>query len=281
MVQSIEFLGHTFSAEGLSVHPDRCAALLKWPEPTNVSELRSLLGTFGFWRSFIAYYADVTEPLTRLTCKNVAWRWGEEQTSALQRMKAAVAAAPLLHPPDATRPSLVVTVASDYACGASLEQADLHDERHPVAFFSHKLNSAERRYPVHERELLAIVLALRTWRHYLYGSEFKVICQTDHRPLQHFMTQGTPSARQVRWQQFLSDYNLEVVYIPGATNHFADGLSRRPDLRLMVIGAAAPYDTWLSRIEAAYSVDLGAKNLIRQAKQGTILSTSGQGAYQL
>jgi hypothetical protein len=49
----------------------------------------------------------------------------------------------------------------------------------------------------------------------------------------------------------------------------------------MVIGATAPYDTWLSRIKAAYSVELGAKNLIRQAKQGAVLLTSGQGAYQL
>jgi hypothetical protein len=95
---------------------------MKWPAPSNVSELRSLLGTFGFWRSFTAKYADITEPLTRLTCKNTAWRWGEEQTVALQRLKDAVAAAPLLKPPDPAQPFFVVTDASDYGCGASLEQ---------------------------------------------------------------------------------------------------------------------------------------------------------------
>ena len=144
MVQTIEFLGHTFSSKGLSVHPDRCAALLEWPEPTNVSELRSLLRTFGFWRTFIARYADITEPLTRLTCKNVAWRWGTEQTCALRKLKAAVASAPLLHPPELASAFLVVTDASDYGCGASLEQEDLQGKRYPVAFFSHQLNGAER-----------------------------------------------------------------------------------------------------------------------------------------
>ena len=167
MVQQIEFLGHTFSSEGLSVTPAKCAALLKWPAPTNVSELRSLLGTFGFWRDFIARYADITAPLTRLTCKNVAWRWGAEQAAALARLKAAVAATPLLRPPDTCKPFYVVTDASDYGCGASLEQEGAQGIRHPVAFYSHQLNPAERRYPVHERELLAIVLALITWRHYL------------------------------------------------------------------------------------------------------------------
>ena len=130
-------------------------------------ELRSLLGTFGFWRDFIARYADITAPLTRLTCKNVAWRWGEKQAAALARLKAAVAAAPLLRPPDTCKPFYVVTDASDYGCGASLEQEGAQGIRHPVAFYSHQLNPAERRYPVHERELLAIVLALITWRHYL------------------------------------------------------------------------------------------------------------------
>jgi RNase H-like domain found in reverse transcriptase/Reverse transcriptase (RNA-dependent DNA polymerase)/Integrase zinc binding domain/Integrase core domain/Retroviral aspartyl protease len=281
LVQTIEFLGHVFSSKGISVHPDKCAALQKWPTPTNVSEVRSLLGTFGFWRGYIRHYADITAPLTRLTCKNAVWRWGEEHTLALHRLKVAVATAPLLHPPDTSKPFLLVTDASDYACGASLEQENSHGERHPVEFFSHQLNGAERRYPVHERELLAIVLALRTWRHYLYGSEFKVICQTDHRPLQHFMGQTTLSPRQVRWQSFLSDYNLEVVYIPGSMNDFADGLSRRPDLRLMVIGACAPYDPWLARIKGAYETDLSAKTLIRQAKQGPILMQTGAGHYEL
>jgi hypothetical protein len=97
-----------------------------------------------------------------------------------QSLKAAVADAPLLHPSDPCKPFYVVTDASDYGCGASLEQMNSRDERCPIAFFSHQLNPAETRYPVHERELLAIVLALRTWRHYLYGSDFKVVCQTDH-----------------------------------------------------------------------------------------------------
>ena len=91
--------------------------------------------------------------------------------------------------PDTEKPFVVVTDASDYGVGASLEQTDEQGRRRPVSFFSHKLNKCERKYPVHERELLAFVLSLRVWRHYLYGSDFTVHCKTDHRPLQHFLTQ--------------------------------------------------------------------------------------------
>jgi hypothetical protein len=63
------------------------------------------------------------------------------------------------------------------------------------------------------------------------------------------------------WQSFLSDYNLEVACILGASNDFADGLSRRPDLRLMVIGASSPYDPWLSKIRQAYKTDLSCRSV--------------------
>jgi hypothetical protein len=88
-----------------------------------------------------------------------------------------------------------------------LEQSDDKGNRRPVTYISHQLSQAEQKYPTHERELLAIVLALRTWRHLLLGSEFSVECQTDHRPLQSFMNQTSLSPRQVRWQQFLSEFN--------------------------------------------------------------------------
>jgi hypothetical protein len=75
------------------------------------------------------------------------------------------------------------------------------------------------------------------------------------------MTQDTLSARQVRWQQFLSDYNLSISYVLGSLNYFGDGLSRRPVLRVFVTSAAAPYDPWLSRIKDAFKHDAEAVKL--------------------
>ena len=125
---------------------------------------------------------------------------------------------------------MIVSDASDFAVGALLEQTGDDGYRRPVSFYSHKLNKVECKYPVHERELLAIVISLRVWRHLLYIYDFQVLCTTDHRPLQHFLTPANLSPRQVRWQQFLSEYNLSVEYVRGNENTFADGLSCMPDL---------------------------------------------------
>jgi len=87
---------------------------------------------------------------------------------------------------------------------------------------------AETRYPVHEQELLAIVEALSTWRHYLIGSPFRVL--TDHRSLTHFQTQPMLSGRQLRWMEELSAFDFVIEYVTGASNIVADALSRRSDL---------------------------------------------------
>ena len=100
------------------------------------------------------------------------------------------------------------------------------------------------------------------------------------RPLQSFLTQTTLSGRQVRWQQQLSEYNLKVTYIPGKVNEFADGLSR---VRLMIVGALAPYDSWLSRIQAAIDTDPPAAALRKKALnvEGSIKRDNQRDTYIL
>jgi hypothetical protein len=86
---------------------------------------------------------------------------------------------------------------------------------------------AEKNYPVHEQELLAVICALKEWRHYLHGSKFKVI--TDHRSLRYLQTQPSLSARQARWSEFLQQFDFDIEYRPGKENVVADALSRRVD----------------------------------------------------
>jgi hypothetical protein len=174
-------------------------------------------------------------------------------------LKSATADARVLMAPKHDKPFYIVTDASDYAVGCSLEQIDtVSGTRRPIRYLSHTINSAERSYPTHERELLAIVIALQ----FLLGSEFSVISQTDHRPLHSFLSQTTLSARQVRWQQFLSELNLKVAYLPGKANVFADGLSL---FKLRAVAALAPYDNWLTRISSAVDACPVASGLKRTA----------------
>ena len=89
-----------------------------------------------------------------------------------------------------------------------------------------QLKAAEKNYPVHEKELLAIIHALKKWRSDLLGTHFYVY--TDHRTLENFDTQKDLSRRQLRWQEFVSQYDMTITYIRSKDNTVADALSCLP-----------------------------------------------------
>jgi hypothetical protein len=95
-----------------------------------------------------------------------------------------------------------------------------------IAYISQKLRRHEENYATRDLELLAIVYALRVWRHYLIGRKFKL--NTDHYGLQHIFTQSDLNVRQRRWSEFLSEYDFEIYYIKGTRNRVVDALRRRP-----------------------------------------------------
>jgi hypothetical protein len=148
---------------------------------------------------------------------------GGGQENYFQTLKDAVKIAPVLQLADSSKPYIAMCDASEIGIGAVLEQESEHGP-HPVAFASRKLSSAEKNYPVHERELLAIVYALKEWRPYLPGSRF--VIKTDHHPLRYLGTQSNLSKRQMRWMETLQEYDYEIVYVQGKFNVVADALSR-------------------------------------------------------
>lgn len=128
----------------------------------------------------------------------------------------------------------------------------------PVAFDSQQLTGAQLNYPVHEKELLAIIQALKKWRVDLLGARFTVL--TDHRTLTSFQDQRDLSRRQMRWQEFLAQYDFDTEYVKGEDNSVADALSRRghnvspPNLAAVVLEITADANL-LERIRAGYPTD--------------------------
>src|SRR6201999_276085 len=117
--------------------------------------------------------------------------------------------------------------ASDYALGAVCSQYDDEGRLHPIAFYSRKLLPAEMNYQIYDKELLAIVVAFKHWRHYLEFSSRPTEVLTDHKNLEYFTTTRSLSRRQVRWSEILSDFCFTIKYRPGVQNAAADALSRR------------------------------------------------------
>ena len=172
-------------------------------------------------------------------------------------LKKAVTEEPVLKLPDYTKPFQVQTDASDFAIGGVLLQDD-----HPVAYESRKLNDTERRYPIHDKEMTAIVHCLRVWRHYLLGSRF--VIQTDNVATSYFQNQKKISPKQARWQDFLAEFDYIMEYKPGKTNVIADALSRKAELATL---SRVTCD-FADRIKEGLNQDLLTKNLMEMAREG-------------
>ncbi|KAL2235937.1 UNVERIFIED_CONTAM: Transposon Tf2-11 polyprotein [Sesamum indicum] len=142
---------------------------------------------------------------------------------AFDNLKKAMVTDPVLALPDMPKALVVETNASSCALGGVLMQ-----DGHPVAFESKKLKDVERRYSVHEKELLAILQCLRLWWHYLLSSPFMV--RTHNTAVSHFISQPELTSRQARWQELLSEFPFVLEYRAGSSNHAAEALSRRASL---------------------------------------------------
>ena len=181
----------------------------------------------SYYRKFVKGFSAIASSLTALLHKDKPYLWEPEQQTAFDQLKQCLVSAPVLILPDPTKPFTVTTDASDLAIGAVLSQ-DHGKGQQPVAYESRKLSPAELNYPVHEKELLAIVHAIKLWRIYLEGQRFTII--TDHASLEYIKSQTTLSRRQARWLETLQSVTYEVKYKPGKTNVVADALSRIPSI---------------------------------------------------
>ena len=216
----VKYLGHTISSQGLSPDPDKYETVKNWPTPKTTKEVQSFLGLTSYYRRFIKNFAEIARPLYRLTEKNVNFNWDEHCQIAFQTLKEKMINPPLLAYPNFSNPFLLQTDASDKALGAVL----MNHDKHPVAFISRKLKQYEVRYSVTDKELLAIVWAVKKLENYLLGQKFCI--ETDHKALEWLLKMSTPNSRQTKFRLKLEEYDFTIKYIKGKTNVVADALSR-------------------------------------------------------
>ena len=225
----IEYLGLIISAGQIEMDPVKVEGVSAWPTPSNVKEVQSFLGFVNFYRRFIHDFSHIAKPLHDLTRKDSTWNWTDACQKAFDSLKSAITSSPILIFPDDNKPYKVEADSSEYATGAVLSQEGEDGKWHPIAFLSKSLNSVERNYDIHDKELLAIIRALEEWRHYLEGAKHKFDIWTDHRNLQYFRTAKKLNRRQARWSLYLSRFFFDLYHRPGRCSGKPDALSRRSD----------------------------------------------------
>lgn len=224
--RQVAFLGHIVNSEGILPDPSKVEAVESWPQPKNVKDLRSFLGTCSYYRKYVKDFAKIAHPLHRLTEKNVLFKWNEDCNQAFNLLKQALTTSPILVYPCMEKEFILDTDASGTGVGAVLSQIQDNGKEHVIAYFSKALSKTERQYCVTRRELLAIVFAVKHFHHYLYGTHFTV--RTDHGALNWLKNFKNPEGQLARWLEVLGTYNYTIKHRPGLKHGNADGLSRRP-----------------------------------------------------
>jgi transposase InsO family protein len=227
--ETVSYLGHIISADGVAMDSTKVDAMSSWPVPASAHALRGFLGLAGYYRRFIMDFGAVAAPLTQLLKKN-AFLWSDAATTAFEALKKALTEALVLHLPDFSQEFVVDCDASGSGFGAIL-----HQRGGPIAYFSRQFAPRHLNLAAYERELIGLVQAVRHWRPYLWGRAFLV--RTDHYALKFMLDQHLSTIPQHSWVSKLFGYDFRVEYRAGRLNVVADALSRRhgEDLALAIV----------------------------------------------
>ncbi|SOV03415.1 uncharacterized protein UDID_18660 [Ustilago sp. UG-2017a] len=245
-----KFLGFVVSDQGVSMDPSKTEVITNWPVPTSVHDVQVFLGFCNFYRKFIPQYSRTAYPLTQLLRKeaqSTPFAWNHAAQHAFEQLRSSFSTDTILHHFDPARPIIVETDASDFAVAAVLSQSFDQGTRHPIAFFSKKLDPAQLNYPIFDKEMFAIVAAFKHWRQYLEGAKFPVQVLTDHRSLEYFTTTKQLNRRQARWSELLSDFDFVIQYHPGVQAGLPDALTLKSDITDKIREALSS-DSWTSAL---------------------------------
>ncbi|POM64741.1 LOW QUALITY PROTEIN: Polyprotein [Phytophthora palmivora] len=209
----IPVLGCYVSKKGVRADPEKVSSICSWPTPTSPTEVRQRLGLANYLHKYTKAYAGQIQPQSSLLKKDATWSWCPEHQAAFDSVKKGLASAPILMLPYDSKPFHVF---------------DNEGHERVVSYQSRQMKPAERNYPVHDKELLAMRYALIKFRLYLLGEQAFAV-YTDHASLRTAMKSPHLSQRMARWLSFFAEYNFVVHYKPGKNNILADALSRRPD----------------------------------------------------
>ncbi len=189
--------------------------------------LRFFLGLASYYHKFIKNFAKIAASLTNFLKKSVVtYEWVEVCGEAFETLKGILVKAPMLKLLDFDKDFEIHSNASNFAIRGVLMQ-----EGRPMAFENKKLSETERKWPTHEKEMWAVIHCLKTWGHYIGSKD--VVVWTNNVTLKYFATQPKLSSKQVRWQDTLALFNVDIRHKPGKDNVVPEALSQKHQLRVV------------------------------------------------
>lgn len=224
----VKYLGHILEKNNISPLVDNVIAIRDFPIPQTKKHIRQFLGKVNFYHQYIPAYSQLLEPLHKILRKDMPFLWTEQCQEAFEKVKSYLISEPILAIFDRNKETNIYSDASLQGISAVLKQVQENGEEKPVAYFSKKLNSSQKKKKAVFLECLAIKEALKQWKYWLLGKHFKVF--TDHKPLENFNIKVRPDEELGDMTAFFSEFDFDLIYRPGTENSEADCLSRNPVL---------------------------------------------------
>jgi RNase H-like domain found in reverse transcriptase/Reverse transcriptase (RNA-dependent DNA polymerase) len=187
----IEYLGLVVKEGKLAINPAKLKGILDWPAPKTVKEVQSFIGFKNFYHHFVKGFSHLAHPLHDLLKKDKKFVWTEECQESFDQLKKRFTEEPVLMMLDHLKPFQIQVDSLLFATGGILIQMNTNGDRHPCAYLSKSLTKEQRNYDTGDRELLAIVRALKEWRHYIQGSGHTTIVLSDRDNLRHYKVPQT------------------------------------------------------------------------------------------
>eukprot|EP00253_Pinus_taeda_P008208 PITA_08208 len=225
--------------QGVEVDPSKIKAIKEWKISTSIKHLRGFLGLIGYYRNFVKSCGRIVAPVTTLLKKD-ALSWTPKAIKAFEHLKEAMCQAPFLSMTNFTKTFIVECDASGNGIGVALMQDEI-----PIASKSRPIKGKYLQKAIYEKEMLAILHALKKWRPYLMGRHFKV--KMDHDSLKYFLEQRLSSREKQKWVTKMLGYDFEIIYKKGKQNVVADALSRKnEDVEALLCAISIIQPDWIN-----------------------------------
>jgi hypothetical protein len=209
MVSSGKFLGFVIRHRGIEIDPAKIKAIMELPPPKNLKQLRGLQGRLAYIRRFIANLSGKIHPFTRLTKKDITFKWDAKCQQALEGIKSYLLKPPVLAAPIQGKPLILYTTALEGSLGALLAQKNEEGKENALYYLSRMFVGAEKNYTPLEKHCLALVFAVKKLRHYMLSHSTTLVSRID--PLKYLMTRPMLTGRLARWAMILTEFDISFV----------------------------------------------------------------------
>ena len=222
---TVKYLGHLVTSEGVRPDPSRVESIEKWAIPTNLKDLRSFVQLVNYYRNYIRNFAQIAAPLYDLMKKDAEYTMGDQEIEAFNKLRVALLSDDILKRPDWDLPFVLQTDASIKGLGVVLAQKEKDGRERVIGYASRSLSPEEKPWGTHEWEALALIWGAEYFRNYLYAQHFVV--ESDNLDLT-WLRNSTKGGRLLRWGLRLSEFDFTIKHRKGSQNGNADALSRHP-----------------------------------------------------